>query len=161
MTSSKDVIFIYLISNLTISKEQLDRLIELLENQDFTIDIYIYNQLSGIVSNFFERKNMEKSQIERVLLLYLNYLNEIGEEYSKNKRYFIDHPNDVFSKLDLNDDFFDLIVKKTSKNSLRNQILASILSNKNLTEPQYREMIKIIDPVYFKADKFMDVVDRL
>ena len=161
---SKDLVFRFIASNPSLSRDHVDKIISLLEkwviSGKIRVDIYGFAQLNHLVWNLFQREDLDKDQIKRIYCFYFKYLDIIADYYNKftnsqeenfTKRIYFKVP-----KLYLDNDLFDMILYNTSNNVFQHQVLMWLLDNENLTRKQYETILTIIEPMYFKGNKFKD-----
>lgn len=163
---SKDLVFRFIISNPSLSRDQVDKIISLLEKWVMGGKVPVYNfgfgfsQLSTLIWRLFEREDLKKDQVKRIFSFYFQYLDTFAKYYNKftkgqkenfSKQIYLKVP-----KLYLDDDIFDLVLHKTSGNVFQHQVLMWFLDNENLTQKQYEIILGIIEPMYFKGDTFID-----
>lgn len=167
--SKKYLVFSGLVSNPSLKEEQLERMIELLINQDLKASSVLYGQIHHIVMEFFKRDDLNKDQIKRLLTYYLDYFNLFESRCyelfpAKYHEYYYDMTllsakdmPEATSELGVDDDFFNLILDKVANNRFRLLVLSSLFENKKLSLEQYQHLVKIMGPVYFPNNELMNI----
>lgn len=161
---SKDLVFRFIVSNPSLSRDQVDRIISLLEKWVMGGKVPINNsgfrQLSTLIWRLFEREDLKKDQIKRIFSFYFQYLDTFANYYNKftkvQKEIFYSQIYLKVPKLYLDDDIFDMVLHRTSGNVFQHQVLMWFLDNENVTRKQYEIIFSIIEPMYFKGDTFID-----
>jgi hypothetical protein len=151
-------IFEVLVSNKSISKEELDDVIEIIQTKGTELHWYwksSYKNLSRTIARCLERQNLSKEQITRIIDLYFDFIDEIDQNWKKAESYNRPEVMDVFSEANILTEQIDLVIERLKGRVLEYPTLATLAINKNLTNEQYLFVHNVLKRNYFgKGNSF-------
>lgn len=160
--SERYLVFSAMSRNPSISLDQIDKLILIMEKQMLENELLKHGLMASemfhVFSSLLERKGLGNERIEKILTIFFDYL----DKHNNSQREHQVVHNWMSRKLDLSefemdDEIFSFYVQRASKNVHRYFLLAQLLPNVNLTEKQFNEIVKVLDRAYFKKGAFVDM----
>lgn len=149
LTGPQSDVLAVLCSNPSLTNEELDGLISVLEGKkEGTLGFPLYSDIASAIILLFKRDDLSQDMVDRLLNVFLRASATIKKEIDKGNTGKM--RTDVFRDIKLNDAVFDLIIKMMKKNPLKCPILASLFQNKGLSQEQYDWICSILTPIFFK-----------
>jgi hypothetical protein len=159
-TSFRHQVFRELFTNPELNDSELNSLIEILENKEVSMDVYMmygYAQLTGIIQAALNRNNLTTDTIDRLLNIYLPFLKRVESFREQQGPFFGQGPPDVFSKVQLNEAQLDRILNTISGNIFEYPILGNLVGNVNINKEQYILLTTMLENNYYINGKFMPI----
>jgi hypothetical protein len=157
--SERHLVFSGMARNPSVSLEQTDKLISILEKQTLTNAILkgglmapeMFQACSGLLS----RQGLGNDRIKKILTIFFDYLDEHNnsERGHEGVHDWMSRKFDL-SRFEMDDEIFSFYIRRACKNVHKHFLLAQLLPNVHLTGRQFREIVKVLDHAYLKKGTF-------
>jgi len=160
--SERYLVFSAMSRNPSISLDQIDKLIVILEKQ-MCENTLLKNgvmapQMFQVFSSLLERKGLGNERIEKILTIFFDYLDKHNNTQREHQVVHDWMSRKLgLSAFEMDDEIFSFYVRRALKNVHKYFLLAQLLPNVNLTEKQFNEIIKVLDRPYFKEGTFVEI----
>ena len=153
------LVFSGLARNPSMSFDQIDKLISILEKQMRENAILksglMAPEMFQVFSGLLAGKGLGNDRIKKILTIFFNYLDEHNNS-ERGHEGVHDWMSRKFnlSEFEMDDEIFSFYMRRACKNVHKHFLLAQLLPNVNLTERQFNDIVKVLDRAYFKKETF-------
>jgi len=161
-TSERYLVFSGMARNPSISLDQIDKLIVILEKQMRENELLEYGlmapEMFQVFSGLIARKGLGNERIEKILTIFFDYLDKHNNSQGRHESVHDWMSRKLnLSEFEMDDEMFSFYMRRACENVHKYYLLAQLLPNANLTERQFNEVVKVLDRAYFKKGTFVDI----
>ena len=160
--SERYLVFSGMARNSSISLDQIDKLIVILEKRMRENELLKYGlmapEMFQVFSGLLARKGLGNERIEKILTIFFVYLDKHNNSQGRHESVHNWMSRKLnLSEFEMDDEMFSFYMRRACENVHKYYLLAQLLPIENLTERQFNEVVKVLDQAYFKKGTFVDI----